>query len=221
VIEESFLQNYYLLHDYKTEYETDEDYALFVHVRPNLLICFAQILGYIIKAISKDHKSKNVTLINLLKAKEFAIAKMFLFQERLYLSAGFTDFIEAMQDVFKNEGVNFFPTKIFFAYDETQEIPIGEFEKKDKLAPSAIHRKDRSQWRRTYITEKLGVTVINPLAQTQLCIWQTAQAKNQVAPDIANRFVPTQSVVCMNLVQEAYTSIHFHGPIYFKQLTAK
>jgi hypothetical protein len=186
------MPRYFKLLDLCREFESSPALARYVHVRPTVLIQFAQLIEYIYKLFSDDatekttlfrkkytvlDKAKAKKVLNMLDVKRHEIATAMAFHEQLQLSHGIPDLIEVLQSIVDNKSVKLLPTATFFQYDSRQIFSMGEFSASDLDAPKYIDPKDHSAWRRDYIAKhKPEVPEITPIIEHEVNVWLNEQA---------------------------------------------
>jgi hypothetical protein len=186
------MPRYFKLLDLRREFESSQVLARYAHVRPTVLIQFAQLVDYIYKLFSDNatektslfrkkytvvDKAKARKVLNILDVKRREIATVMAFHEKLQLSYGIPDLIEVVQSIVDNKSVKLLPTTTFFQYEAKQVFSLGEFSASDPDAPKYIDARDHSVWRRDYITKHTPeVPEITPVIEHEVNVWLNEQA---------------------------------------------
>lgn len=153
----------------KKFFESEKIYARYIHVRPDILIQYIQVLDYII-AQSKDYlknsaffefKSKNLTtphpLIEMLKQKKLEMVEMLYFHEKLWITFGRDDFMEVLNHLVKNINSGILPNHTLFEFCKMVKVKIFTYDEKDPARPSDVPMDGLSEWRTEYLQK------LNPL----------------------------------------------------------
>jgi hypothetical protein len=186
------MPRYFKLLDLRREFESLPALARYVHVRPTALIQFAQLIEYIYKLFSDDaiekmtlfqkkytviDQAKAKQVLDILDVKRHEIAIVMAFHEKLKLSYGIPDFIEAVQSIVDNKSVKLLPTPAFFQFESGQILAMGEFAATDLDAPKYIDPKEHSLWRREYIAKHAPeILEMTPVVEHEVNLWLNEQA---------------------------------------------
>jgi hypothetical protein len=206
------LPKYHKLADLRREFEASPLHARYVHVRPAILIQFAQLIDYIYKVFddaatekkslfrtyTEIDKEKAAAALQMLTEKRQELAITMVFHEKLALSFGYEDFIEALQNTIENKAVRLLPSAAFFAFEERQTFVLGEFDANDLDAPKPIPAEKQRQWRREYINqyapEALRQIAPIPLYEVEAWLHEQANIKKQAENTIQTAWYATETV---------------------------
>lgn len=183
---------YHRLRDLKNAFEESPIYARYCHIRPGILIQFAEAINSVCcdiettinKSKSYFFSNENIVsqltpILKILEKKRSEIIEVMIFQEKLLLTFGFDDLIEILQDLIQNKDGTLLPPKAFFMSDEdsvsSYEIMLDHSK---KITP--IAKKNYSAWRREYIQHHGNselIQNISPIKLDELNSWLDKRAR--------------------------------------------
>jgi hypothetical protein len=191
------LNRYFQLRDLKNAFEDlPHVYMKYVHIRPSILIRFAQILDYIITKVEglgkgswlpfyRENDAPIIELLVRLNDIRQEIAEMMLFQERLLLTPDLErdDLIEAMQQLVQCGDYHFLPRETFFEFTNQQSFSIEAFT--DREIGLGVPPHQQSAWRQNYIMKYVEAKnkEVTPIPFAELWAWhETLLTGNESAP---------------------------------------
>lgn len=157
LIRDNLFKKYANLNDLRSEYEAISSYSTYIHLRPEIIIEFAQLINYVIQRVEKEAiidkklKKNKQPIMDILENKRKELAMTMAFQEKLQISFGTDDYIEALSYAISNQKSKSLPHRILFSYLESQSMQVAYYPDDDVKAPKKIEKLYHSRWRKEYI----------------------------------------------------------------------
>jgi len=139
----------------RKKFESNPLFARYVHVHPDVLVQFAQMLDYschyiaemakkglFSKTISKD----DAAVLAILRQKRREIAVVMAFQEELSMKYGCGDFIQVLHSLLQNKKTDFLPTQAFYDFVESHPVAIASYDD-DLDAPKVLTKGECALWK--------------------------------------------------------------------------
>lgn len=203
VIRDSLFKKYLTLSDLRQEYELNPSCATYIHLRPEIIIEFAQLIDYVIQkvenesVVDKKFKKNKQAIMHILENKRKELALTMALQEKLYVSFGTDDYIEALSGIIANPKSKFLPHKILFSYLDNQSIQVAHYPSDDAKAPKQIEKLLHSRWRLKYIklhTHYFPSDMMMDISSRSFSEWKTKQQPEDKNTDSSILFVKTTLV---------------------------
>ncbi len=212
VVSHQIMLKYLPLIDLKREFDASPLYAQFVHVRPAILIQFAQLIDYVYNEVSKvvtskksifqyysaSNKDELNSILSILNNKRKEIATVMAFQERLHLSYGHYDIIECLHTFVDNKAAKLLPTHLFFNFETNQTFRVVNFDEQDPEAPKVVPVSEQGHWRRDYVLQHAGKEFheTTPVPNKYVTLWLDEQVRIEKGITYENQdnVIPTEMV---------------------------
>lgn len=203
VIRDGLFKKYLTLSDLRQEYELNPSFATYIHLRPEVIIEFAQLIDYVIQKMEKETivnkklKKNKQFILDILENKRKELANSMALQEKLYISFGTDDYIEALIGVIANPKSKFLPHKILFGYLDNQSIQVAHYPIDDVKAPKQIEKLFHSRWRLKYIklhTHCYPNEMMKDISLRSFSEWKAKQQSEEKYIDSPIFFIKTKLV---------------------------
>lgn len=152
----------------RKKFESNPLFVRYVHVPPEILVQFAQLLDYTISDLEEITKvgffpkpilQSELEILQMLRAKRQEFAIVMVFQEELRTKYGHESFIQTLQSLLGNQDPEFLPVEFFYNFVEDKAIAIVSYDVSsdtEKLltkkevssdAPKLLTKEERVLWK--------------------------------------------------------------------------
>lgn len=130
----------------RKKFESNPVIVRYVHVLPEILVQFAQLLDYTISHLEESGSQNDTAILEILRRKREEFAVVMVFQEELHTKYGHEDFIQTLQSILQNKEPEFLPTESFYNFVESKPIALVAYDSSPD-APKLLTREESTLWR--------------------------------------------------------------------------